>query len=249
MNKTVWITGAGKGIGRALALHMAREGWSVAASARTVNDLTSLAVEAPAGRIHAFVLDVTDLNATQKTIAKIEEQLGPIDMAVLNAGTHVAMSAVDFSVEIFRKLVDVNLMGPVNGLGTLLPLFRFRGRGHVAVVASVAGYRGLPTSAAYGATKAALINMCEALKPELARDGIDLSLINPGFVETPLTAQNKFPMPFLISAEEAAVTIYKGLIARKFEIAFPWTFVVMLKLMRLLPNRLFFALTSRMVSP
>ncbi|MDO8290496.1 MAG: SDR family NAD(P)-dependent oxidoreductase [Parvibaculum sp.] len=249
MRKTVWITGAGKGIGRALALHMAREGWSVAASARTVEDLTSLAVEGEAGRIHVFALDVTDLDATQKTIVKIEGELGPIDMAILNAGTHVAMSAENFSVATFRKLVDVNLMGPVNGLGVLLPLFRVRGRGHIAVVASVAGYRGLPTSSAYGATKAALINMCEALKPELVRDGIDLSLINPGFVETPLTEKNKFPMPFLISAEEAATTIYKGLINKKFEISFPWTFVLLLKLMRLLPYRLFFFLTSRMVTP
>ncbi|MGV8995778.1 MAG: SDR family NAD(P)-dependent oxidoreductase [Parvibaculaceae bacterium] len=248
MSKIVWITGAGKGIGRALALHMAREGWTVAASARTVEDLDTLATEGPAGAIHPYALDVTDLEATQKTVALIEDELGIIDMAVLNAGTHAPMSAADFNVKTFRQLVEVNLMGPVHGLSVLLPIFRFRGRGHLAIVASVAGYRGLPTSAAYGATKAALINMCEALKPDLMRDGIDFSLINPGFVETPLTAQNKFPMPFLVTSETAAAIIYKGLIARKFEIAFPWAFVALLKLMRLLPDRLFFALTSRMMS-
>jgi short-subunit dehydrogenase len=246
--KTVWITGAGKGIGRALALTMAADGWQVAASARTTDDLTSLADESGTGRIHAFPLDITNAEANAETLAEISRQMGPLDLAVLNAGTHQPMSADTFSIETVRKLVETNLMGTVNGLAALLPVFRERRAGHIAVVASVAGYRGLPTSAGYGATKAALINMCEALKPELDREGVSLSLVNPGFVETPLTDKNEFPMPFLITAEEAAAALYKGLQKGKFEIVFPRRFAFLMKLVRLLPNRLLFSLTSRMVT-
>lgn len=249
MSHIVWITGAGKGIGRALALTMAEDGWTVAASARTKADLNSLERESHTGRIHAFPLDVTDRVATMRTFDAINEQLGPLDLAVLNAGTHHPMSASEFSVETVRALVEVNLMGTVNGLGVLLPYFRARSAGHIAVVASVAGYRGLPTAAAYGATKAALINMCEALKPELAHEGVQLSLINPGFVKTPLTDKNEFHMPFLVSAGEAAATIYRGLQKRGFETVFPRPLAAIMKALRLLPYRLFFALTSRIPAP
>jgi short-subunit dehydrogenase len=158
------------------------------------------------------------------------------------------MPAEDFSVETFRVLVETNLMGTVNALDRIIPKFIDRKRGHIAVVASLAGYRGLPTSAAYGATKAGLINMCEALKPELERHGVRLTLINPtlinpGFVETPLTDKNDFPMPFLIPVEEAADHIARGLNGSAFEISFPWRFAALMKLLRLLPNRL----TRRMI--
>jgi short-subunit dehydrogenase len=125
--------------------------------------------------------------------------------------------------------------------------FLARGGGHIAVVASLAGYRGLPGAAAYGATKAALINMCEALKPDLERSGVKLSLINPGFVETPLTAQNDFPMPFLIPVDEAVSQIVRGLERSNFEIAFPGRFAFLMKVLRILPDRLFFTLSRRML--
>lgn len=250
--KTVWITGAGKGIGRALALKMAANGWTVAASARTADDLESLAQEVASsnllGTIHAYPLDIVDIAGNQSVLAQIERDLGPLSLAVLNAGTHQPMAASEFSVNTVRTLVETNLMGTVNGLGALLPVFRARQRGQIAVVSSVAGYRGLPTSAAYGATKAALINMVEALKPELDREGVSISLINPGFVETPLTEKNEFPMPFLVTAEEAAATIYQGLEVGKFEIVFPRRFAFLMKLLRLLPNRLLFSVTSRMIT-
>jgi NAD(P)-dependent dehydrogenase (short-subunit alcohol dehydrogenase family) len=245
--RVAWITGAGKGIGRALASRLAADGWTVAVSARTPEDLVSLAAEGPAGRIHAFPLDVTDLAATEAAVHGIERQLGPLDLVILNAGTHSPMSAETFSIDAFRRLVETNLMGTVNGLAHILPPFIARKRGHIAVVASVAGYRGLPTSAAYGATKAGLINMCEALKPELERHGVRLTLINPGFVETPLTDKNDFPMPFLISVEKAVEYIVRGLDGTAFEIAFPRRFACLMKILRVLPNRLFFALTRRMV--
>ncbi len=243
----IWITGAGKGIGRTLAKRLAGEGWLVAASARTEEDLASLAAECPANSIHAFPLDVTDLSATTETVERISTQLGIPDLVVFNAGTHIPLSAEDFSVDAFRTLVETNLMGTVNGLAQVLPPMIERKKGHVAIVASVAGYRGLPTSAGYGATKAGLINMCEALKPELERHNVRITLINPGFVKTPLTDRNDFPMPFLISVDDAVDQIMRGLASGKFEIAFPRRFAFLMKLLRVLPNRLFFAVTRRMI--
>jgi NAD(P)-dependent dehydrogenase (short-subunit alcohol dehydrogenase family) len=246
--RLAWITGAGKGIGRALALRLASQGWRIAASARTLEDLEKLAADGPAGHIRPYVLDVTDPVAAQATVAGIEEDMGKLDMVVLNAGTHIPMPAAEFSADGFRKLVDTNLMGTVHCIAPVMTRFLSRGSGHIAVVASVAGYRGLPTSAAYGATKAGLINMCEALYPELERAGVRLTLINPGFVKTPLTDKNTFEMPFLISAEEAAIQINKGLEKRSFERTFPWRFAVLMKILRLLPNSLFFAVTRRMIT-
>lgn len=245
--KVIWITGAGKGIGRALAKHYASAGWIVAASARTEADLGTLAEEVPNGNVKPFSLDVTDQAATAETVRRIESELGIVDMAIFNAGTHLPTSAESFSVGEFRQLVETNLMGSVNGLEPIMKTFLARGGGHIAVVASLAGYRGLPGAAAYGATKAALINMCEALKPDLERSGVKLSLINPGFVETPLTAQNDFPMPFLIPVDEAVAQIVRGLERSNFEIAFPGRFAFLMKVLRFLPDRLFFALTRQML--
>ncbi len=244
--RTAWVTGASSGIGRALALRLAGDGWTVAASARTASDLDALAAEAP-GHIHAFPLDVADADATQHTVARIEASLGPLDFAVLNAGIYRRDSAAGFDADAFRRTVDVNLMGTVHCLAGLMPGMLARRAGHVAVVSSVVGYVGLPGASAYGATKAALINMCEALYPELSAANVKLSLINPGFVDTPLTKQNDFPMPFLIPTDEAVDHIMKGLKSQRFEVAFPWKMVLSLKLLAILPARLCFALTRRMV--
>ncbi|MGF1641828.1 MAG: SDR family NAD(P)-dependent oxidoreductase [Rhodospirillales bacterium] len=248
--RVAWVTGAGQGIGRALALRLASEGCRVAISARTEQDLLDVAAE---GRrkgfdLLPFPLDVTDEGAVARTAAAIEEALGPLDLAVFNAGTHIPMRADAFVVDDVRRLVDVNLMGVVHGLAAVLPRFLARRRGQIAVVSSVSGYCGLPTAAAYGATKAALINMCEALKPELDAHDVVLSIVNPGFVRTPLTDKNRFPMPFLMEADDAARRIMKGMQTRRFEIAFPRRLVWLMKTMRLLPYPLYFALTRRLVA-
>ncbi len=245
--KLVWITGGGKGIGRELAQHYAQQGWTVAVSARTEADLQLLAEELPAGQIKIFPLDVTDQEAVASTVHQIEHELGGIDLAILNAGTHTPTPAESFAIDPFRHLVETNLMGVVNSLAPLLEIFRKRSSGQIAVVASLAGYRGLPGAAAYGATKAALINMCESLRPDLEQSGVRLSVINPGFVETPLTAKNDFPMPFLMSAQSAARRIAEGLKTGIFEITFPTRFAFLMKLLRILPDRLFFLLSRRMV--
>ncbi len=245
MPRVAWVTGAGKGIGRALALRLAHDGWRVAASARTAPDLAALADEAPAGAIVPYPLDITDATDVERTVAAIARDVGPVRLAVLNAGTHTPISALRFAVDDLRKLVEVNLLGTANCLAALLPPMIAARAGTIAVVSSVAGYRGLPTSGGYGATKAALINLCEAFRPELERVGVDLRLINPGFVDTPLTQKNPFPMPFLTTPEKAADAIVRGLKSRKPEIVFPRRMMVAMKLLRLLPNRLFYAVTRR----
>lgn len=247
--KSVWITGAGKGIGRALAKRMAVSGWQVAVSARTESDLISLQHDCPPGSIHVFPLDVTNAELNESVFHQIETRLGSVDLVILNAGTHTPNPIVDFTVESFRKLVETNLMGTVHGLVPVIRSFTGRRAGHIAVVASLAGYRGLPSASAYGATKAGLINMCEALKVELEPYNVRLSLINPGFVETPLTDKNLFPMPFLVPVEQAIDYILRGLERNQFEISFPKRFSFLLKLMRILPDRLFFAMSRRMLPP
>ncbi len=249
MTRNLWITGAGKGIGRAVAFEYARHGWSVAVSARTASDLKSLATEAQAenlpGRIHPFPADVTDHDAMIQTFKAIEQDVGRLDHVILNAGTHAPSSAAQFNANAYRTLLEINVMGVVNGLSAAIPAFVDRKQGQIGVVASVAGYSGLPSAAPYGASKAALINMCEALKPELESVNVGVSLINPGFVRTPLTDKNDFPMPFLIEADEAAHHIYTGMVKGKFEIAFPRTFVLILKLLRILPYGLYFPLIKK----
>lgn len=241
-----WITGAGSGIGYALAKRLASEGWTVAASARTARDLDRLAAEVP-GRITAFQLDVTDEAACAATAALIETSLGPIDLAILNAGSYFPTTADNFSIANFRKTVDVNLMGEINCMGQVAPKMVARHAGHIVLMASLTGYVGLPTAASYGATKAAIISMAQAFKPDFDRFGVTITVINPGFVKTPATDRNTFEMPFLIGTDEAVDHIMRGIAARKFEISFPWQMSFLIHLLASLPNRLKFAITRRML--
>ena len=241
-----WVTGAGTGIGRALAKRLAEDGWIVAASARTGHDLDSLAAEVP-GRITSFLLDVTDEKAAATVGAQIEAALGPIDLAVFNAGSYFPTTAKDFSVGNFRKTVDVNLMGVVNCMGPVVPSMVARRTGHIAIMASLTGFVGLPTAASYGATKAALNSMAEAFKPDFDQYGVTITVINPGFVKTPATDKNTFPMPFLISPEEAVDHIMRGLEAKRFAINFPWQMTTAIKFLAALPHWAKFAITRRMI--
>ena len=250
MAGVLWITGAGKGIGKAVALEYATHGWTVAVSARTASDLDAVASQASAagleGKVISYPLDVTSHDSVKATFKAIEAEQGSIDQIIFNAGTHSPTPLGEFSVAPFRTLMEVNYMGSVNGLDAVLPTFIDRRTGHVAIVASVAGYSGLPDAAGYGATKAALINMCESLKTQLDGLGVTISVINPGFVRTPLTDQNNFPMPFLMEPEDAAKAVFVGMARKKFEIAFPTPFVLILKFLRILPYWLYFPLVKKM---
>ncbi len=240
-NKTVWIVGASTGIGAALAERLADMGArAVCVSSRSADKLETVAAARPT--IRPFPLDVTDRSAVTETCARIEAEIGPIDVAVFNAGTYAPMGLADWEADAISRGVAVNYMGVVNGLDAVMPVMRARKSGRIAVTASVAGYRGLPRAVAYGPTKAALINLCETLRNELKDDGVTLQLINPGFVKTPLTDLNEFEMPQLITPEEAAKEIARGLQSTKFEIAFPRPFVWQLMALRMLPYPWFFRL-------
>lgn len=244
--KIAWVSGASSGIGRAVALRLATEGWTVAVTARRREALETLEAEHP-GRIHAFPADVTQKAEVSALPAQIQAMLGPIDLSIFSAGSYRRDSATAFKADDLREMVDLNIMGTAYSLEAILPAMLARGRGQIGVVASVAGYNGLPGGAFYGATKAALNNLCEGLKPELETKGVDLRIINPGFVKTPLTDKNDFPMPFLISVEEAAEAIVEGLKGRRYEIIFPWKMALAIKILHALPQSLRFAITRRML--
>lgn len=242
-----WVTGASSGIGRAVTLELARRGYTVAATARRHDELAALAAKAEplAGRIVAHEADVTDAAAMAGVVRAIEQAHGPIALAFLNAGIAPYTRAADLDVTAFAKAHAVNVMGVVNGMAPLFAVMAERGRGQVAVTASVAGYGGLPKAAAYGASKAAAIHLCEALKFDCDLLGINLQVVNPGFVKTPLTAKNDFPMPSAIGEDEAARRICDGFETAGFEIAFPRRLAWTLKLLNLLPYRLYFPLVAR----
>ena len=245
MSKIAWITGDSSGIGRALALKMAKEGWTVAASARRMEQLDSLAAEGPKDAIKSYPLDVTNEEGNAATVAAIEKDLGPIDCAVLAAGNHIEQSLDSFKTEDFRSLMDLNYHGGVNGIAAVLPGFKARKSGHLVVVASVAGYRGLPRAPAYCASKAALIALTESLRFELEPLGIKTQVVNPGFVRTPLTDKNTFEMPFLMEVEDAARDMYLGMRGDGFEVTFPKAFAFIMKRLRCMPDWLFFKMVGK----
>lgn len=236
--RTAWITGASSGIGLELARQLAAAGVRVAVSSRRP-------MPAMAG-VTDFPCDVTSEHAVARTVAAIGDCFETIDLVILAAGLYEATSGGRVDVPQHTRHFAVNYFGVVNCLAEVLPRLKAQGKGCVAIVSSVAGYRGLPRSGAYGPTKAALINLAENLKLELADTGVSIHVVNPGFVETPMTRVNDFPMPFLITAEDAARRILLGLTAGRFEVAFPRRFVTILKLARILPYALYFPLARRL---
>jgi NADP-dependent 3-hydroxy acid dehydrogenase YdfG len=241
--RAAWITGASTGIGRALALELASKGTRVAVSARSADGLAALAGHAD--NIMSVPLDVTDRNAVAQAADIIEAAFGDLDLCVPNAGISQAWSATAPDADAFERLFDVNVTGVVNTLAAVVPRFVDRGRGQISVMSSVAGFRGLPTAAAYCSSKAAVTVLCESMKLDLDQAGVKMQVIHPGFVETPLTDKNPFRMPFLMSPEEAAKRICQGLARDRFEITFPRRFTWWLKLMRCLPYGMYFPVVRR----
>jgi len=243
----VWISGASTGIGAALARRYASDGQTVYASARSVDKLQALAEEARelSGHIEPLPCDVTDNESVLLAVQTLQAK-GSIDIAILNAGYYEPIELENLNLDHFLNTYDVNLKGVVRCFLAVLPKMRSAGRGQIAIVSSVSGYTGLPRAAAYGSSKAALINFAESLHPECKAVGVDIRLINPGFVKSPLTDKNSFEMPFIIEAETAANRIVEGLEGNKFEIHFPKRFTLMLKLLRLLPYGLYLKLTARL---
>jgi NAD(P)-dependent dehydrogenase (short-subunit alcohol dehydrogenase family) len=242
-----WITGASEGLGRALALNLAAKGWTVYVSARSADKLEALSTGfSGAGRIIPLPLDVTDRDANRRAVEAITANGGKLALAVLNAGNFFPVRAFKLDYEPFDKSLDINLTGVVNGLVPAVEAMKGQGFGQLALVASSAGYGGLPKSAAYGASKAGLINLAASLKFDLDAMNIRIQVVTPGFVETPLTGKNDFPMPFIMKVEDAAQSFAKGLESNAFDITFPKRFTYMLKLANLLPYSLYFPLVARM---
>ena len=240
----VWITGAGRGIGRELALRLARDGFRVAATARTAASLDQLAWANP-GRITAFPGDVADAAGMRDIVGAIESGLGPISLAVLNAGVYDTEERGPFDAAVAWRTIDINLGGTLRCVDPLLKVMLPRRRGHIVLTASLAGYGGIPGSIAYAASKAALINVGEGLRLTYERKGIKVQVVNPGFVDTAMTAANDYPMPFMIDAESAARLIAAGLRGNAFEITFPRRLAWLVKGARLLPYPLWMPLMSR----
>jgi len=238
----IWLIGASEGIGRALAIALAAEGATVGISARQQARLDSLIPEMSGSGHSVAVVAVTSLESVQQAYRHIHGALGGCDVILYNAGIYTPMRAASWNLQLSEATLQVNFGGAMRVLDTVLPDLLARQQGRLIFVSSVAAYRGLPNSMAYGASKAALTNLTESLRIELQPQGIAVQLISPGFVKTRLTDANDFPMPFVISAESAAKRIIAGIKDDRPEIHFPKRFSLFMKLLRILPNQLFYPL-------
>ena len=242
--KVIWITGASTGIGRALAIKFAEKGWIVAASARRENLLKEL--NQINKNIYPFPLDVTNIDQCKIVSKDILEQFKNIEICVFCTGMHDPKSEKEFNLEKIRKIMEVNYFGVMNSINSIYSYYNNKKSGQISIVSSVAGYRGLPAAGAYCASKSALTSFTESLHFEMRKKNVRVSLISPGFIKTPMTDQNDFPMPMIKSPEFAAEQIYSGLIKKNsFEIHFPKTFTFLMKLLRILPNKIYFWLLEK----
>ncbi len=237
--KIIWITGASTGIGKALAIKFANNGWNVAASARReelLKDLNTINKN-----IYPYQLDVTNIDNCKSIAESIIKDLGKIDICVFGTGMHDPQSEKKFNLEKIRQIMEVNYFGTMNSINSIYEYFSERKNGQISIISSVAGYRGLPAAGAYCASKSALISFAESLYFDMIRKNVKVSVISPGFIKTPMTDQNDFPMPMIKSAEYAADKIYLGLLKKnRFEIHFPKTFTFLMKIIQILPNWLYF---------
>ncbi len=249
--RVVWLTGATSGIGRALAIRLLDEGHHVAISARSLGDLTELAGDR--SNVLLLPLDVSDREAVQDAGNHLDDLFGRLDLAIFNAGTCEYVDVRRFDLDLVKRVFAPNFFGVLHCLDAALPLLRkARSEGSrplIAATSSASAYVPLPRAAAYGASKAALSHFLESLRLDLHEEGIDISLIHPGFVETPLSARNDFPMPMRISAAAAAEAILQGLEHRRLDIHFPRRFTLGVRLMGILPPVLRHRLGLRLARP
>ena len=237
--KIIWITGASSGIGKELAVKFAENGWKVAASARRENLLNEL--RNINQNIYPYPLDVTKIEKCISTAKSIIQEQGGIDICVFGTGMHDPKSEKRFNLDKIREIMEINYFGTINSINSVYDYFSEKKNGQLSIISSVAGYRGLPAAGAYCASKSALISYTESLYFDLKRKNVKVSIICPGFIKTPMTDQNDFPMPMLKSPEFAADKIYAGLIHKNnFEIHFPKSFTFLMKIIQILPNWLYF---------
>ena len=242
--KVIWITGASSGIGKAVAIKFAENGWTVAASARRENLLNEL--KQINKNIHSFPLDVTDIDKCKIVATNIINKFKNIDICLFGTGMHDPKSEKKFNLDKIRQIMEVNYFGTMNSINSIYEYFSEKKNGQISIISSVAGYRGLPAAGAYCASKAALTSFAESLNFDMQMKNVRVSLVSPGFIKTPMTDQNDFPMPMIKSPEFAANEIFKGLTVKKgFEIHFPKAFTYFLKFLQILPSSLYFKLVSK----
>ena len=243
-NKVIWITGGSSGIGKALAYKFANEGWQVALSARREELLNEISKSND--NIHSFPLDVLDVEKCKEVFNKIVNKFENIDIAVFSTGIHDPDSERKINLESIRKIMETNFFGTMNSINSVYNYFKDKKSGHISIVSSVAGYRGLPMAGAYCASKSALISYAESLYFEMKRFNVRVSVVNPGFIKTPMTDQNPFPMPMIETPEFAAEEMFKGLTKSKsFEIHFPKKFTFIMKILKIMPNWLYLKLIKK----
>ena len=244
-NKVIWITGASTGIGKALAIKFSKNGWNVAISARRLELLEEISKQNE--NIFSFPLDVTNKDECNKVFSEIKNKFGQIDLCIFSTGTWDPKKEKEIDVEQIENVMKVNFFGTVNSIKSVEKYFKELGKGHISIVSSIAGYRGLPNSTGYGPSKSALNNLTESLYFDFKKYGVRVSLISPGFIKTPMTDKNDFKMPFLKTTEYAADKIYSGLInTNAFEIHFPKQLTIVLKILKILPNWLYLKLVGKL---
>ena len=242
-HKKVWITGASSGIGKAVAEKFAKEGWKVAVSARRREILEDMANN---DKIFSYPLDVTNQDQVNSTFEKIIEDFGGLNLCIFSSGTYDPKNEKSIDVDKIKNVIDVNFIGVVNCVKSIEKNFKQKKSGQISIVSSIAGYRGLPNSSGYGPSKAALTNFSESIYFDFKKFGVRVSIVSPGFIKTPLTDKNEFPMPFIKSPEFAADEMFKGLTKKKaFEIHFPKALTILLKFLRILPYKIYLFLIDK----
>jgi short-subunit dehydrogenase len=243
-NEAIWIIGASSGIGRELAVQLVDSGAKLILSARSEDELKKLQKELGAG--HKFYqMDVSDSKQVKELCSQIAKLKSGIDRVIFMPALYKPDSIANMDLEFMSKMIDVNIKGALYTIHGILPIFEKQKSGQIALCGSVAGYTGLPNGQPYSATKAAIINFAESLHSEVPCY-IDVKLISPGFVSTPMTEKNDFDMPMVITPEQAANSIIKGLNKSAFEIHFPKKFTLLLKLLSIIPYRFKLSLTRKM---
>ena len=244
VDKVIWITGASSGIGKALAIKFAKKGWKVAISARRENLLNEIAKTY--NDIFPYPLDVTDSKKCELVFNSIKERFKNVDISVFSTGIHDPKSEKSLDLNKVRQIMEVNFFGTINSVNAVYKYYKERKSGQISIVSSVAGYRGLPAGGAYCASKSALTSFTESLNFDMKRKNVRVSLISPGFIKTPMTDQNDFPMPMIKTPEFAAEEIYNGLVKKNaFEIHFPKSFTFIMKILQILPNWAYFKLVEK----
>lgn len=241
----IWLTGASSGIGAALASQLLEQGHRLALSARQVAPLQALATRYE-DQVLVLPGDLTDPAQVADICRTIDARWGALDLVILNAGTCEYLEPGHFDTRLVERVLTTNLLGTSHCLEAALPLLRRGQRPHLVGVCSAVTWLALPRAGAYGASKAALRYLFESLRIDLAAEGIDVTLVSPGFVDTPLTRRNDFPMPMRWSAQRAARYIAQRLPARPLDIAFPWFFTFVLRSLGRLPARWRLALARRL---